>query len=514
MTHPLGTIRDSKEVELKFHLPAGSRAMLEKYPPLAAVGAVHSHLVSTYFDTPDQILDRSGLTLRVRQDGDVLTQTVKSSSNGHCVAASRGEWEWRISQDKPELAWLAKTKPLAAVALAIKCPLQPAFITDVRRTTRVLHLGGNTMVEVAFDEGDIKAGTEHEAISELELELKSGSVAPLYQLAAALQSLAPLWLMSDSKASRGWRLRTGEGEHAKLAQAPKLRRNVNVAAGFRQLLSGTLGHLTANIGPTLRGDPEGLHQSRIAIRQTRALLRLFDPYLDAITTQLFNDTLQHFAQVFGVARDWDVYCLETLPTAMPELPSDHLEDLNAIAEVERQLAHQVVSRALRDPEFSRLILGLMVWANGKAIGSLRDHGGVTRHRLAILAPVLLHHSAATVTRRGRHVGRLSVVKRHSLRKSLKKLGFDVDYLARFFAGKGVRRYRQRCGALEKILGAANDAVVTDRLTRQLAATGGPEVSQAARAVKRWNRRRGQRSLSKIDGAMQDFRKAPAFWQEG
>ena len=200
---------------------------------------------------------------------------MKSRPDGHGVAASRGEWEWRISQDKPELAWLAKTTPLAAVALAIKCPLQPAFTTDVRRTTRVLHLGGDTMVEVAFDEGDIKAGTEHEAISELELELKSGSVAPLYQLAAALQSLAPLWLLSESKSVRGWCLRTGEGERAKPAQAPKLRRNVNVAAGFRQLLSGTLGHLTANIGPTLRGDPEGLHQSRIAIRQTRALLRLF-----------------------------------------------------------------------------------------------------------------------------------------------------------------------------------------------------------------------------------------------
>ena len=198
---------------------------------------------------------------------------------------------------------------------------------------------------------------------------------------------------------------------------------------------------------------------------------------------------------------------------MPELSSDHLAGLKAIAEAERQLAHQIVARALRDPEFSRLILGLMVWANGNAIGSLHDHGHVKRHRLAIMAPSLLHHSAATVTRRGRHVSRLSVAKRHNLRKSLKKLGFDVDYLGRFFAGKGVRRYRKRCRALEKILGAANDAAVTDRLTRQLAATGGPEVAQAAQAVKRWNRRQGQRSLRDLGGAMQDFRKAPAFWQE-
>ena len=57
MTPPLGTAHDPREVELKFHLPPGSRAVLERYPVLAAAAAEHSHLVSTYFDTPDRALD-------------------------------------------------------------------------------------------------------------------------------------------------------------------------------------------------------------------------------------------------------------------------------------------------------------------------------------------------------------------------------------------------------------------------------------------------------------------------
>ena len=87
MTPPLGTARDPREVELKFHLPQGSRAILEKYPALAEATAEHSHLVSTYFDTPDRALDRNGLTLRVRRNGEGRIQNVKSRSDGHGVAA-------------------------------------------------------------------------------------------------------------------------------------------------------------------------------------------------------------------------------------------------------------------------------------------------------------------------------------------------------------------------------------------------------------------------------------------
>ena len=510
MTPPLGTARDPREVELKFHLPRGSRAVLERYPALAAAAAEHSHLVSTYFDTPDRALDRCGLTLRVRRDGEIRTQTVKSRSDGYGVAVSRGEWEWPIDQDAPEVAWLAKTKPLAAAAIAIKGRLQPAFITNIRRTTRLVHLGEDTTVEVAFDEGDIEAGVAHEAVSELEIELKSGCVGPLYRLAAALQSTAPLWLMSESKASRGWRLRTGQSEGAQLARPPKLKRKVSAAVGFRQILGGTLGHLTANIGSTLRGDPEGLHQSRIAIREARAVLQLFDQYLDADSAKRFKATLRTYGEVLGAARDWDVFCLETLPAAMPDLSTERLEDLNAAAEVERQLAHEAVAIAVRGREFSELVLGLVIWTDVVASEPLRYDAGLTLQRLSSLAPSLLDRAAVTVRRRGRHIGRLSEAERHGLRKSLKKLGFDVECLARFYGAKGVKRYRRRCEALEKILGVANDAVVTNRLALKLAA-GRPELSKPARAVERWNKLRGRKALKGLQAAMGNFRNASAFW---
>ena len=40
MTPPLGTALNPREVELKFHLPVGSRVLLEHYPALAAAASL------------------------------------------------------------------------------------------------------------------------------------------------------------------------------------------------------------------------------------------------------------------------------------------------------------------------------------------------------------------------------------------------------------------------------------------------------------------------------------------
>ena len=70
----------------------------------------------TYFDTPDNLLDRAELTLRVRRSGDTRIQTVKSHANERGVAANRWEWEWRISQDEPALGRLGKIRALTMAA--------------------------------------------------------------------------------------------------------------------------------------------------------------------------------------------------------------------------------------------------------------------------------------------------------------------------------------------------------------------------------------------------------------
>ncbi len=211
-----------RQIELKFHLPQGSRTILEKCYVIAAVKPKQHQQITTYFDTSDRVLDRSGLTLHVRRSGNEHIQTVKSRGRGRGLAKDRNEWHWRISKDVPDVAKLEGIQALSTVAQAIRGKLEPVFVTDILRTTRELSLDPETLVETAIDEGSIKTGGASEPVSELELELKRGSIERAYRLAADLQSLVPMWISPESKAARGWHLLTGQTEGGQLAYIPKL----------------------------------------------------------------------------------------------------------------------------------------------------------------------------------------------------------------------------------------------------------------------------------------------------
>ena len=496
---------------MKFHLPPGSRAKLEASPELAAAKPKQHHLVTTYFDTPDKFLERKGLTLRVRRSGETRIQNVKSQANGHSVATDRGEWEWPISQDEPDVSLLAETPALSKDAKAIQGMLEPVFVTDVQRTTWLLHLEDNTDVEAAIDQGSIGAGTAREPISELELELKGGCIGPVYRLAAKLQGRARLWIAPESKAARGWHLRTGQTEDAQLAQTPKLERRMPAAAAFHDILGGTLSHLITNIGTTLRGDTEGLHQMRRAIRDSRAVLQLFGQHLDAAATKRFNTNLRRFAEIFGAARDWDVFCLQTLPAATADLAAKKLQDLDSVAEVARQKAHAAVGNAVRGHDFTAMVLALANWAEAGITQASKLGDNQMGKPIGKLAPSLLDRAAARAKRRSRHAGRLSVVKRHELRKSLKKLCFDVESFAGQYRARAVKTYRKRCEALEKIVGSANDEHMARHFALSLVTPGRPDLAKPAGELARWSQQQGRKALQGFKPAVKNFRAAPAFW---
>jgi len=500
-----------REVELKFQLPSGGRALLESSAAFAGVEIEQYHQLTTYFDTADNALDRVGWTLRVRRSGENRIQTVKTRGSERGVAASRGEWEWLIKQDEPDIGRLSEIREMVDIVDMLKERLLPVFITDIQRTTRTLHLNGAT-VELAIDEGSIEAGTACEPVSELELELKSGLIGPVYQLAADLQAFSPFWILSESKAARGWHLRNGRLEHAREAQAPDLGRSEHAADGFRDIVEETLGHLIANIGLTLRGDIEGLHQMRVALRRARAALKLFNPHLKPAAEE-FGGRLQRIGQIFGRARDWDVFCAEALPAAMADLPSERLQDLNAPAEMQRQIARAAVKDLLQGQEFTGSVLRLAAWVEaGVARPSLLGDGHMEQ-RLVTLAPSLLDLAARKIEKRGRHPDRLSVEELHALRKSLRKLYFDVEYISMLYPHRRVKEYRHRCKDLQNILGQANDAVMATRLAQTLLDDGRSNLAQPIEALSAWSEGRRQKALHGLERVLREFSATPNFWHK-
>jgi triphosphatase len=211
------------ETELKLAVSPAAEKSLSQFAPFrsSAAGKPKSQrILTTYFDTPKYDLDRLGLSLRVRRVGHKRLQTVKTTGD-HSAAKVRGEWEWPVVEDAPnlELARQASIEP--AIPEGIDDSLAPVVTTDVVRTTRVVNFEGGT-VEVALDTGSIAAGEARTPIHELELELHEGAPSAVFRMALALHAATPVAIEAESKVSRGLRLRRNAGPSAREASPPEI----------------------------------------------------------------------------------------------------------------------------------------------------------------------------------------------------------------------------------------------------------------------------------------------------
>jgi inorganic triphosphatase YgiF len=414
----------------------------------------------------------------VRRCGTQFIQTLKLRDGQGPFG--RGEWEWTISTESPELDRLAET-PAAGKLDAV----EPVFVTDVERTVHTVRQDGTT-IEVALDHGRVLAGDTAEVINELELELKDGDAAPMYRLAAALHASVPLVLSAASKADRGWRLRTGHPREAEKQSEIHLPRDVPAAEAFRRIVDGVLAHLMANQPAAAAGDIEGVHQMRIAIRRLRAALMLFQPRLEPHAEARFTETLRALGRIFGEARDWDVFCTEMLPAAEKNgVAKSWLDLLREPAELERAAAHADVVDEMQRPMLTATVLGLAEWV------------APMPGPLAEFAPELVKRLEHKVLRRGAHITRRKDDQLHALRKSLKKLRYSVEFLAPLLGRHDVKSYLRRCKALLKQLGALNDAVVAIKLAEQLGGDRQPELAPAVAALAEWASDQQERARRKL-----------------
>jgi inorganic triphosphatase YgiF len=192
------------ERELKLIASPRSAAALAralKLPRRARV--IHS----IYFDTPGGALRRRRMAVRVRRDGRRWLQTVK----GERSAAVRNEWETPVASRRLDFSRF----PIAAMRRAtgvdlkrLEPALQAVFETRFTRRAR-LFSRGEAKIEVALDRGYVRAGRRREAIREVELELKSGSMRALRREASKLMERFGLQPSEESKAARGYRLARG-----------------------------------------------------------------------------------------------------------------------------------------------------------------------------------------------------------------------------------------------------------------------------------------------------------------
>lgn len=494
------------EVELKLAFPPEARQQIEDHPAFnspASSGPRTEHAISTYFDTCDLALAREGLSLRIRAKGSRRTQTLKTTTDAGDAATHRGEWEWSVATQWPNTALLSGT-PAARYATK---QLHPIVVTDIHRTLRTLTLEPGTSVEAAMDEGVIRVDDHTRPVHELELELKKGSLGALYRLALMLHADLPLRIETEAKATRGYHLRSGARPRPSKTSHPVFNHDIGAGEGFRQILAAGLRALLASQPAAAVGDPEGVHQMRIAVRRLRTALVLFRPHLEFHATGRFEDELRRLGQLLGEARDWDVFTHETLTTAAHDSELSLLAQLEPGAVAEQQASHHRLSDELQGRDMTSLALALAACAAED--GPLLDDVARTVC-LAEVAPTLLEHLADKVIKRGRHITRLSGPELHRLRKSLKKLRYAVDDLASLYPKKVVKSFRKYCKRLQGRLGTINDLDMALTLVEKLPAKlyFAPSIA----ALGRWSEARQQKARRRLADDWNKFREVPRFWK--
>ncbi|HTO62582.1 MAG TPA: CHAD domain-containing protein [Bradyrhizobium sp.] len=470
------------------------------------------HLKSVYYDTPRQTLRRNGLSLRVRQSASKFVQTVKLESAGDPLR--RGEWEASVPSFSPDLAL---AMPFIAADLRSDIEhdgLEAVFTTDIHRHQRLVDLPTGT-IEVAFDHGVLKAGSWSQPVSEIELELKGGSPAAIYDLALRLSEHGPIKPSIRSKSARGYDLAADAPPTARKPGKLRLDPQVALDDAFATILRACLHHLLQSLPAAEDGrDAEGIHQLRVALRRLRAALDLMASVGPLSRLEALRAEAKWLAQGLSAARDWDIFRKSTLPEIASACPSiGGFDALGDVAEQRRTDAYRKVRYVLADRRATSFVLGLGAWIETRRWRSdVPPEGlGQLAGPAADFARHLLAAQHAKVLKRGRHFKSLDPDDRHRLRLAVKKLRYIAEFLLPLSGPrKAAKRFADKLADFQEELGAYNDMAVTAKLLAGLG-TASLEGGNAAAAITGWQAHAMVGGEPRLRQTWSDFTKTKTPW---
>lgn len=505
------------EIELKLALPPAQVARLKRHALLAEAGRpLRRQLVSVYFDTPELDLMRAQAALRVRRVGRGWVQTVKIGGGSAGGLHQRPEWETPTAGGAPEPERFDAPAAKDLLTPAHLARLRPVFETHFWRNAWTLPLAGGGSIEVALDQGEVSGGGRTQPICEVELELKSGQPAALYDLALALAADFDLRPDPVSKAERGYALFQNLHSQPVKAASVGLKPEMHVADAFVAVMQSGLGQFTANLAGLIHEtDPAYLHQARVAVRRLRSALMVFAPALPDPVLVPLREEWRWLMGVLGPARDWDVFATETLPPLMAAMPGQPLTSLARDGTTQRGAARAAMTAAVASRRLTRLLL-----ETGRVLLSRPWEQAADRIGLAwqsapatALAEAVLDRRQRQLLRRGRHFARLDAAARHRLRIVAKKQRYAAEFFAGLYPPKAARAYIKNLVALQDGLGALNDIAVTGRLLDDLRGGRAASRAWACGLVQGWVESRAHARIAELEAAWRRMKKVRPFWSK-
>jgi CHAD domain-containing protein len=436
------------EVERKYDVPPDFAV-----PDLTAVPGITSvdgpellRLDATYYDTADLDLTRNHLTLRRRTGGHDAGWHLKRPSG-----ADRTETTEPLTRSRAVPSSLAdELRPV--IGAALMAPI--ARIRNQRREWTVRDANGTALALIADDTVTataLAAPPQTRSWRELEVELSDGPRELLDAIESQLREAGARRSTSPSKLAQALGDRypaSRPAAHGRGARAVEAYLDEHRAA------------VRDNLPLVCSGDPDGVHDMRVAVRRLRSTLRTLRPVLDRDRTEPLRAELHWLAGCLGAVRDDDVLRRRLTHDLDTLVPDSVLGPIHARID-ERLTSHAAGGREELDA----------------ALNSAR-YGDLMRSLDSVAVPhvkpaKLLHLTRKALQRADR---RLKPARKatgidqdtglHDARKAYKRARYAVE-LVEPIAGEPAARLATRLRALQDVLGDHQDAVVARRLVRDL-----------------------------------------------
>ncbi len=497
------------EQELKLHVPSHARAGIVKELTLQPVTRVRLHAL--YFDTPTRALVKARIALRLRQEGRKWIQTLKMPGD-HPLSRI----ELNHARPGPSLDLTLYEGTEAGNALAkISEPLGICYETDVKRTLRTVRTRQG-QVEIAFDQGLLRAGALELPISEIEFELISGRVEAIFTLGKRWQKTYGLVMDARSKAERGdclamldqtlAQLKSENQDEAEQASAKAIAKfwaprgalpvvlepQMSVAQALTVVTHECLDQIIRNAAVLAEVDTAGVmqmeqtehvHQLRVGIRRLRSAWSLFNG-LTPLPAQELRDAIKpHFAKLGGT-RDDDVLNETLLPVLSAagqpplELVNNTTDEIPASAVVTSEafqswlldiLAHTIAPAKVLPESTASVAATDPVAVSGttsvqilmpKAAEAAAEAAPLVKEltlKQALIGKLQKWHKR--VLRDGLRFEEIDIEARHELRKRAKRLRYGLQFAEALLPENRLRSYRKQLAQVQDILGEMNDLAV-------------------------------------------------------
>jgi CHAD domain-containing protein len=431
------------EYERKLEAPEGF-----ELPDLGGSPLEPRVFTSVYHDTSDQSLARSGITLRRRTE------------------RGRSVWQLKLPAGDARLELEEEGGPALPDSLAKLLaahlrhgPVAPVAELRTRRHGSLVARKGTTAEVTIDDVAVMDAMRVVEEFVEIEVELKEGDPKRLATIAGELERA---------------------GAHPTNG-TPKLFRVLHVAVEDEtgsplEVLRGRLRAQLRTIlahdpGTRLGRDPESLHDMRVAVRRTRALLRTSKP-LFTNDVDAFAEELRLLGEKLGAVRDLDVL-VERLRAEADGLDEKETRALLRALERKRTAARKALLRALDAERYLALLDRFAAEVDALAPSDNRDS----------LKDLAARQLKKLRTRAKATADDAADDELHALRKRGKRVRYAFE-----LAGDG--SVVKRAKAFQDVLGEHRDSVVAEAVLLELAAASPEHGLVAGRLIERERARRG------------------------